>query len=166
MDFIAYQQLFLDILNAADPQAPYDNPDYLNYTRLNWSRQQRWLKVGVLNNDLTEVVSRIDEEQLWTVITEPWCGDASHTLPFIHRISMVNPLVKVDYTLRDTMPFLIDRYLSNGARSIPKLIIADKDNNDLAVWGSRPAGCQLLYQQLLKDHVDVRSKKNRAAKMV
>ena len=35
MDFIAYQQLFLDILSAPNPVAPYNQPDYLNYAKLN-----------------------------------------------------------------------------------------------------------------------------------
>jgi hypothetical protein len=159
MDFTAYQQLFSDILGDSAPSAPYDNPDYINYTRLNWSRQQRWLKYGILNNDLIAAVEGITKEQLWTVITEPWCGDAAHTLPFLHRISERNPLIKVDYQLRDTTPFLINTYLTNGTKSIPKLIISDKENNDLAIWGPRPVACQLLYLQMLKDHVDGDQKK-------
>lgn len=159
MDFLAYQQLFQDILDGPNPPAPYDNPDYLNYTRLNWSRQQRWLKIGVLNEELVAVIKNIKKQQFWTVITEPWCGDAAHSLPFIHRLSELNPLIKVNYQLRDTAPFLIDQYLSNGKKTIPKLIIADQEKHDLAVWGSRPAACQLLYNRLLEEHVEMQQKK-------
>lgn len=159
MDFTAYQQLFFDILNAANPPAPYNNPDYLNYTRLNWSRQQRWLKVGILNPELTNAIEKISKPQLWTVITEAWCGDASHTIPFLHRLSELNSLIKVDYQLRDSPPFLIDQYLTNGTKSIPKIIIADASNRDLATWGPRPAECQKLYLQMVKDHVEMSEKK-------
>ncbi|MEO3402987.1 thioredoxin family protein [Mucilaginibacter sp. CAU 1740] len=159
MDFETYQQLFFDTLNSPAPAAPYDNPDYLNYTKLNWSRQQRWLKVGVLNTELTDVIENIVNEQHWMVITELWCGDASHTIPFIHRLSELNPLIKVKYQLRDSPPFLIEQYLTNGTRSIPKLIIADSNQNDLGVWGPRPAECQKLYLQMVHDHVDMAEKK-------
>ncbi|WP_183558931.1 thioredoxin family protein [Mucilaginibacter sp. SP1R1] len=159
MNFIAYQQIFLDILNSQAPLAPYNDPAYLNYTKLNWSRQQRWLKVGILNKDLVVAIEAITEQQLWTVITEPWCGDAAHTLPFLHRLSELNPLIRVKYQLRDTAPFLIDQYLTNGTKSIPKLIIADKYSNDLAVWGPRPVECQQLYLRLLREHVDFDQKK-------
>lgn len=159
MDFTAYQQLFFDILNTPNPPTPYDNPDYLNYTKLNWSRQQRWLKVGVLNPDLTNAIEKISKPQLWTVITEAWCGDASHTIPFLHRLSELNPLIKVDYQLRDSPPFLIESYLTNGTRSIPKIIIADERNQDLATWGPRPAECQRLYLQMVKDHIEMGEKK-------
>jgi hypothetical protein len=154
MEFTAYLQLFTDILADPAPRPPYDNPHYQNYVRLNWSRQHRWLKTGVLDPALTEVIRNIGVPQYWTVITEPWCGDASHSIPFIHRLAELNPLIKVDYVLRDTPPFLIDQYLTNGTKSIPKLIIADKDHNDLAVWGPRPAACQRLYQQMAKDNVE------------
>nr|WP_231876005.1 thioredoxin family protein [Mucilaginibacter sp. L294] len=159
MHFIAYQQIFQQILNNVHPPAPYQDADYLNYAKLNWSRQQRWLKVGILNEELATIIESIKEEQRWTIITEPWCGDAAHIIPFLHRLSELNPLIKVDYQLRDSEPFLIEQYLTNGTRSIPKLIIADDNHNDLAVWGPRPAECQVLYNQLLKDHVEMDQKK-------
>ena len=159
MDFITYQQLFEGILTGSNPPAPYDNPAYVHYTELNWSRQQRWLKTGLLNQDLAAFVEDIDKEQIWTIITEPWCGDAAHTVPFIQRIAELNPLIKVDYQLRDSPPFLIEQYLTNGAKSIPKLIITDTETNHLAVWGSRPAECQQLYYQMLKDNVEMDQRK-------
>jgi hypothetical protein len=159
MDFIAYQQLFQEILNHPQPPAPYQDPDYLNYAKLNWSRQQRWLKSGLLNDELAAIIGNIMEEQYWTIITEAWCGDAAHIIPFLHRLSELNPLIKVDYQLRDKEPFLIEQYLTNGTKSIPKLIIADAKHKDLAVWGPRPAECQALYIRLLNDHVDMELKK-------
>jgi hypothetical protein len=71
----------------------------------------------------------------------------------------LNPLIKVDYQLRDSEPFLINSYLTRGSKSIPKLIIANSDHQDLATWGPRPAGCQLLYEQLVKDHVVMEQQK-------
>jgi hypothetical protein len=159
MDFIAYQKIFQKILNTPNPPVPYQDPDFLNYVKLNWSRQQRWLKTGILNEELASIIESIRGKQYWTIITEPWCGDAAHIMPFLHRLSELNPLIKIDYQLRDTEPFLIERYLTNGTKSIPKLIIADNNHNDLAVWGPRPAGCQALYMQLLKYHVEMEQKK-------
>jgi hypothetical protein len=159
MDFESYQKRFLEILEGNVATEPYNSPDYLNYARLNWARQQRWFKTGILNTDLVETIKKINQEQFWIVITEPWCGDAAHTLPFIHKIAVQNPLINVSYVLRDTEPFLIDQYLTRGSRSIPKLIIRNKEGRDLAVWGSRPAGCQLLYDKLLSENTDVGQKK-------
>lgn len=154
MNFTAYQQVFESILQDANPTAPYNNPDYLNYTKLNWSRQQRWLKTGVLSEEMITAVKNITEPQQWIVITEPWCGDASHIVPFLYKIAELNPLIQLDIQLRDTAPFLIEQYLTNGGKSIPKLIIRDNDNNDMAVWGPRPVGCQVLYDRLKAANAD------------
>lgn len=154
MNFITYQTLFQSILTNPHPAAPYDNPAYFNYVKLNWSRQQRWLKVGVLNKDLISVIQKITTPQHWIVITEPWCGDASHTIPFIEKLTELNPLLTVKYQLRDTAPFLIENYLSHGTKSIPKLIIRNAQGDDLAVWGPRPVECQALYMSLKESKAD------------
>jgi hypothetical protein len=56
MDFANYEQYFHAILNEEITVSPYDKPAYMNYTKLNWTRQQRWLKTGELNADLINQV--------------------------------------------------------------------------------------------------------------
>ncbi|WP_461449508.1 thioredoxin family protein [Mucilaginibacter sp.] len=158
MNFETYKQKFLEILTSPAPEKPYDDADYINYTRLNWSRQERWFKTGVLNPELVAAIQNINKKQSWTVITEHWCGDAAHTLPFINMLVKYNPLIAIDYQLRDDEPFLIDQYLTRGGKAIPKLIIA-QEGDIVAVWGPRPIGCQLLYDKLSEMHVDYAQKK-------
>ncbi len=148
MNFQAYIQQFEQILNASDRQAPYNNEDYFNYTKLNWSRMNRWLKKGEILPHVKEKIQSITEKQEWIVITEPWCGDASHIVPFIHMMAELNPLIHVDYELRDSEPFRINDYLTNGGKAIPKLIIKNDKGEDLANWGPRPVECQLLYKEM------------------
>lgn len=150
MTFQTYLEQFEHILNSPNRQAPYDNEDYFNYTKLNWSRMNRWLKKGEILPQVKEKIQSITEKQEWIVITEPWCGDASHVVPFIHMLAELNPLIHVDYELRDSEPHRIQHYLTNGGKSIPKLIIRNEKREDLATWGPRPAECQLLYQELME----------------
>ncbi|HET9054562.1 MAG TPA: thioredoxin family protein [Cyclobacteriaceae bacterium] len=154
MTFQEYKTYFDNILKKADTeqQTPYDNPDYLDYTKLNWSRMNRWLKTGKLSGDLLNVIKKINTPQRWIVITEPWCGDAAHNIPFIEMAANHNPLISVSYELRDTAPFLIDQYLTNGTRSIPKLIIRNENGHDLATWGPRPVDCQKVYAALTAEN--------------
>lgn len=153
MNFQEYRDYFKSIVekSSADNEPPYNNPDYYDYTKLNWSRMNRWLKTGKLSKELSEIIKKIEKPQSWIVITEPWCGDAAHNVPFIEMAARENPLVSVSYQLRDTEPFLIEQYLTNGTKSIPKLIVRDAGGNDLATWGPRPQDCQLLYAQLSKE---------------
>ncbi|AEA45948.1 thioredoxin family protein [Fluviicola taffensis] len=159
MTFQTYIQQFEQILNEPNPTAPYDNADYLNYTKLNWSRMNRWLKKGEILPHVKEKIQSIQEAQQWIVITEPWCGDASHIVPFIHMMAELNPLIHIDFELRDAEPNRIQDYLTNGGKAIPKLIIKNANGDrmspiasamaqDLAVWGPRPAECQVLYQDM------------------
>jgi hypothetical protein len=154
MDFQHYQDHFQDILSNPNAPAPYNNIDYLDYTKLNWTRQQRWLKTGVVDPVLAQKIADINQPQEWIIITEPWCGDASHTVPFIYKLSMLNPLITPVYQLRDSEPFLIEQYLTNGGKSIPKFIIRDAAGKDLVVWGPRPAACQVIYSELTAAHAD------------
>ncbi|WP_207436025.1 thioredoxin family protein [Sabulibacter ruber] len=153
MNYQEYSAYFKDIMEraAAEQQPPYDNPDYLAYTKLNWSRMNRWFKTGELSKEFLEVVARIDRPQDWIVITEPWCGDAAHNLPFLEMAARENPLISISYELRDMAPFRIEQYLTNGTRSIPKVVIRDREGNDLGTWGPRPANCQRVYAELQRE---------------
>jgi len=157
MDFANYEQYFQSILNGEITNAPYDNPAYMNYTKLNWTRQQRWLKTGEMNADLINLVMQVKQPQHWIVITEPWCGDAAHILPFIHKLSQMNPAITLDIQLRDTAPYLIDNYLTGASRSksIPKLIVRNSEDQDLMVWGPRPQENQELFEQMKGDERDM-----------
>lgn len=137
MDFQTYLSQFEEILNKTNPVEPYTDPDFLEYAKLNLSRTKRWLKTGKLSAETVAAVKSITKAQTWVVITEPWCGDAAHSVPFIEMIAKENPLITTVYELRDT-DSRIDEYLTNGSKSIPKLIVKDEHGEDLSVWGPRP----------------------------
>lgn len=154
MDFQSYLDVFQEIITEKKPRVPYDQPMYMDYTKLNWSRSNRWLKKGVLFQDLVDFIKTLKEPMQWIVITEPWCGDAAHTVPFIHLLSQVNPLISVQYELRDSDPFRINQYLTKGSKSIPVLIVRNSKGEDLFVWGPRPETCQEIYQNLNDQNAD------------
>ncbi|GAA4458025.1 thioredoxin family protein [Rurimicrobium arvi] len=156
MTFQEYTQYFETLLHksAAEQNAPYNNPDYLEYTKLNWARMHRWLKTAHIEEALSDKLKEIAEKQYWIVITEPWCGDAAHSVPFIEMAAAQNPLIRISYELRDSEPFRIEQYLTHGSKSIPKLIIRNEAGEDLAVWGPRPAGCQQVYDELKAANAD------------
>lgn len=145
--YLAYMNAIVQT-NLEDQVTPYTKAEYLEYTRLNTSRQSRWLKTQTVSEDLQAVLKEIKSPQQWLVITEPWCGDAAHVNPFIMLAAKENGLINLTFELRDSAPFSIEKYLTNGAKAIPKLVIRDEHGNDLATWGPRPAGCQALYTEL------------------
>jgi len=76
------------------------------------------------------------------VIAEDWCGDASNTIPIVARLASLVPGLELKIILRDKYPEVMDRYLTNGARSIPIVIALDESFQEVGHWGPRPAELQ------------------------
>jgi hypothetical protein len=76
------------------------------------------------------------------VIAEDWCGDASSTIPIVARFADAAPGMDLRVLRRDEHPELMDRYLTNGARSIPIVIALDESFGELGHWGPRPSPLQ------------------------
>jgi len=131
MNYHEYQALFDKVLDTENPWHPYNSGGYLNYTRLNRSRMRRWDKQLELDPALSERLQQIKTPQHWIIITEPWCGDAAHIVPFLVRMAAENSLITYDIRLRDSEHSLIDAYLTNGAKSIPKLVVRDQHQTDI-----------------------------------
>jgi len=154
MNFREYLSYFDEILNNPNPPAPYNDKDYWEYTKLNRARLNRWLKQGAIDESFKIKIKAIDKPQSWIIITEPWCGDAAHIVPFIEMVSQINPLITTKYELRDAPPFRIEQYLSNGSKSIPILIVFDEEGNEKFHWGPRPEKAQELYLDLKKQNTN------------
>ena len=122
--------------------------DMLHYTKLNLSRMKRWMKTGKINSELEEAIKAINEPQTWVILTEAWCGDAAHSMPFIARVAELNPNITLDIKLRDENLDLMDKYLTNGGRSIPKLIAFDESNTEIFNWGPRPEKMQDTFYEM------------------
>ncbi len=148
MNFQGYLNLFDEILSAENPQAPYDKPAYINYVKLNQSRMARWMKTLKVNPDLMDTLNDLEETQHWIIITEPWCGDAAHTLPFLVTLAEKSPKITYEIQLRDSEPYLINDYLTNGGKSIPKLVARDMEGIDLYTWGPRPVASQEIFNNM------------------
>lgn len=83
----------------------------------------------------------------WLVLSEGWCGDAAFNVPMLAAIERAMPeKVKLRILLRDTNLELMDAHLTDGGRSIPKLIILSEDLKELGTWGPRPEGLQQLMK--------------------
>jgi hypothetical protein len=91
---------------------------------------------------------KVDEEQLETlksknfngkilIITEPWCGDASATVPAVSKFFEAAS-IEVKIFLKDSDTSLIEQFLTNGTQSIPKILILNENFEVKNVWGPRP----------------------------
>lgn len=140
-----YEKQFDTILAGEIRSKPYDDDQYVDYVKMNQVRINRWQNKGKLLPELVETVTSIEEKMQWLLITEPWCGDAAHSYPFISKLAALNPNIELIIQNRDAPNSEIDKYLTNGAKSIPILVVRDSFGNDLFSWGPRPSQAQDLY---------------------
>jgi len=82
------------------------------------------------------------------VLAEDWCGDASNTIPILAKLSDLAPGLELRILRRDEYPEVMDRYLTNGARSIPVVIVLDREFQELGHWGPRP---RLLQEWVVEE---------------
>ncbi|MGH7702900.1 MAG: thioredoxin family protein [Gemmatimonadales bacterium] len=76
------------------------------------------------------------------VISEDWCGDASNTVPVLAKWAEQTPGLELRIVRRDENRELMNRYLTNGSRSIPIVILLDQDFREIGHWGPRPSELQ------------------------
>ena len=76
------------------------------------------------------------------VLVEDWCGDAVNTVPLLARLAELAPNVDLRVMGRDQNADLMDAHLTNGARSIPVVMVLDEDYEERACWGPRPSALQ------------------------
>lgn len=142
-----YMLLMEQVVRENRTTGPKQSDEMNYYTKLNLTRMQRLNKTVVLKDGLKAAVATLAGPQNWYVLTEAWCGDAAQSLPVISAAANLNPAINLQLLLRDENPDLMDAYLTNGGRSIPKLIAVDSGFNELFNWGPRPAGAQALLHE-------------------
>jgi hypothetical protein len=151
-NYQAYKSLVSDLYTEGRTTNEDNSEGMLNYTKMNIQRSSRWDKRGKINDDLIATIKDISKDQIWLVITEGWCGDAAQVLPFINKMAEINDLIDLKLILRDKHPEVMDEFLTDGSRSIPKVVILDKKNLDvLGSWGPRPKEVHKDYIQKIRD---------------
>jgi hypothetical protein len=121
--------------------------EMIAYTRLNVMRMNRLDKTVQLSTELLKRVNELSKPITIYAITEAWCGDAAQNLPLFNLLAKGSTNINFVLLMRDEHPLVMDDYLTNGNRAIPKLIAVDQSNEVLFTWGPRPMATNYLQQQ-------------------
>jgi len=148
LPYPAYRQHIAEVM--ATPQPDEQLAKMLPYYQTAVDRRDQLAPTVVLLPELQAALSQLNGHYSWAIITEGWCGDASHTVPIIEAVAAASGgHLATRYFLRDAHPDLIDRYLTNGGRAIPIAVLLHADTlAEAGVWGPRPAPLQALYLDL------------------
>lgn len=149
MSYAEYIKLIDDLLLDGKTTGPNQSEAMFNYGKLNRRRMHRLEKTVVLGESLAEKARANKRKMIWLIITEGWCGDAAQNIPVIEKIAAASERIETRYILRDENLELMDAYLTNNARSIPKLIALDAETlEELGTWGPRPQASMDLFLEM------------------
>ncbi|MCL6273957.1 thioredoxin family protein [Muricauda sp. 2012CJ35-5] len=153
MDYTAYRTLVGELAEAKQTTGPEQLESLINYTELNNRRMKRWDKTIKLSDVAKAKIAKVDKKLVFLVLSESWCGDAAPSLPVMNKITELNPNIEFKIVLRDDNLELMDQFLTNGGRSIPKLLVLDKAQKDIiGEWGPRPSIATDMVQAYKLEH--------------
>lgn len=148
LSYSVYLQLTEKLVAKGKTSGPNQSEAYVHYTKLNLQRMKRLNKTVDIPQSLQELLSQKANNWTWITLTEPWCGDAAQCVPVIEKLGTSSKDINTVYLLRDEHPTVMDAYLTNGGRSIPKLICLDANGKEVFTWGPRPAVIQEVMNEL------------------
>ncbi len=146
-----FYEWILELVLAGKTSGSSQTQALANFTALNARRMSRLNKTVILHPELISLIKEITEPQEWLVITEAWCGDSAQSLPVIARIAAASDKINLKIVLREENPGLMDQYLTNGSKSIPKLVSFDQSGNEIFTWGPRPEPAQKIFMNWKKE---------------
>lgn len=150
MSYPAYLKLFEELVEAKSTTGE-STQDRIDFTALNFKRIQRLNKTIKLTPEQEDYFGNIQTKQAWLVFLESWCADGAQTIPVLNKIAQASENISLKIILRDEHPELMDHFLTNGTRSIPKLIILDKNLEVMDTWGPRSIPATKMVAEYKKE---------------
>jgi len=150
ISYEAYRSLVSDLLTSGKSTGIEQSEALLDYSMLNERRMKRLDKTIQLSEETITTAKSVQEPVTWLVLSEGWCGDAAQTLPIINKIANQSDFIDLKIVLRDENEELMNQFLTNGGKSIPKLIALNKHNEVINSWGPRPSFATKMVQDYIE----------------
>ncbi len=148
-----YRNQIKALLNEGKSTGNEQSEALTHYSELNETRMNRLEKTIVIADENVQKLQRLQKEYIWLVISEGWCGDAAQLLPIIYKMAQLSENIELKIAFRDENDDLMNLFLTNGTKSIPKLIILDKNTLEvLGDFGPRPIGATQLILDYKKQY--------------
>lgn len=137
--YTKYRNLVSGLFSEGKATGPNQTDDLLHYTELNEARMNRLDKKAIIAGENINRILALKQEYTWLLLSEGWCGDAAQILPVLNKLAVLSPNIEMRIALRDENDALMNAFLTNGSRSIPKLIVLDRATSEVrGHWGPRP----------------------------
>lgn len=143
-----YRTLVDELLLQNKTTGSLQSEQYTEFTKLNVQRMNRIDKQMQDMDVFESILERKGNKITLLVIGDAWCGDCAQIIPVLNYIcETIETNVELRIISKDTFPDLIEKFSTNGSKSIPKvLFINSKLNEVIDMWGPRPTSAQnIMY---------------------
>ncbi|TDP58785.1 thioredoxin family protein [Flavobacterium dankookense] len=148
-----YRNQVATLLKEGKSTGNEQSEDLTHYSELNEVRMNRLDKTMVVPAENIKRLEEINSEMIWLVISEGWCGDAAQILPIINKMAEQSEKIDLKIVFRDENEELMNLFLTNRTKSIPKLIVLDKNTLEvLGDFGPRPTEAKQLILDYKATH--------------
>ena len=152
MSYSQYVELIENLVVQNATTGKDKTQQQVEYTKLNERRVKRWNKTLKIAEETQHKIKQFNKKTTWLVLTESWCGDAAHIVPVINKVAELNSNINFRLVLRDENEDLMNEFLTNGGKAIPKLIALDEQNDVIGEFGSRPSIATQLVEEYKKEY--------------
>jgi len=143
--YTEYRQIVSKLILEGKSTGHTQTEDLLKYSELNETRMNRLEKTLEVPNEIVEKLNALPKNYIWLTLTEGWCGDAAQIVPILHKMEEASSKIDLRLVLRDDNDDLMQLFLTNGSKSVPKVIILEKETKEvIASWGPRPEPARKL----------------------
>lgn len=143
--YVKYRNLLTKLLQEGKTSGNEQSEALTHYAQLNEARMNRLDKKMVISEENIQKLLALKKTYVWLVLSEGWCGDAAQILPVINMMAGIAPNIELKVAFRDENEPLMNAFLTNGSKSVPKLLVLDAESlNVLGNWGPRPKGASDL----------------------
>lgn len=139
VSYSTYRTLIKDLLIEGKSTGNEQSEDLLNYSTLNDKRMDRLDKTLKISEETTNALNRLKDNFSLLVLAEGWCGDAAQIIPVLNKIANITSKIELKIVGRDENEALMNEFLTNGGKAIPKVILVNSKNEVLNSWGPRPS---------------------------
>src|SRR3970040_122289 len=152
--YAEYRKVVSDLLRNEKSTGKEQSSELTLYSGLNETRMNRLEKTMKISEEIVHQLKSLKNEYIWLVISEGWCGDAAQSLPVFNAMAEASDgKVELKIVLRDENEELMNLFLTNKKRAIPKLIVINRETGSvLAHWGPRPKGASELIDDYKKKY--------------
>jgi hypothetical protein len=153
ISYLEYKGLINNLLVEGKSTGHLQSEALTHYSELNVVRMNRLEKTITISEEVSSSLKSLKQKYIWLVLSEGWCGDAAQLLPIMHKMTEISDFIELKIILRDDNEALMNHFLTQGGKSIPKLIMLEQATlKVISSWGPRPMGATKLILDYKQAH--------------